>query len=398
MPAVAPPSSIRAALLAAVAVALASGCSGTIDETIDSVLPKREATYKSSRSLPPLEVPPDLSSSALGDSLQVPGDAAGSATYSQYETASQQVASVGGTGVLVDPSNVRIERAGDERWLVVEAPPAQVWPRIRDFWLEQGFLIQVEDPSIGIMETDWAEKRAPIKGGIVRGLLSKLSNAVYGVSTRDKFRTRIERGTTEGVTEIYVSHRGAEEVVSEAPTSRPAADDVRSWQPRPADPELEAEMLARMMVFFGDDENDARQRIAEAEPRPERALLQRDGGGSLLTLEEPFSRAWRRTGLALDRVGFTVEDRDRSRGLYFVRYVDPERDARGQEEKGFLSKLAFWKSDDTRDTSRDAYLISLLGGRNGQDSTQVVVLNPEGQREASGTAERILDLLHKQLK
>lgn len=398
MAAAALPSSFRAAVLAAVAAALGTGCSGTIDDTIDRVLPKREATYKSSRSLPPLEVPPDLSSAALGDALQVPGDAAGSATYSQYETASRQVASVGGTGVLVDPSNVRIERAGDERWLVVEAPPAQVWPRIRDFWLEQGFLIQVEDPSIGIMETDWAEKRAAIKGGLMQSLVSKLSSAFYGVATRDKFRTRIERGASGGVTEVYVSHRGAEEVVSEAPSSVPSADDVRSWQPRPADPELEAEMLARMLVFFGEDEDDARQRIAEAEPRPERARLQRDGGGSLLTLEEPFSRAWRRTGLALDRVGFTVEDRDRSRGLYFVRYVDPERDARGQEEEGFLSKLAFWKSDETRDVSQDAYLISLVGGRNGQDSTQVVVLNREGQREASSTAERILDLLHQQLK
>lgn len=386
-----------AASLSAAAMALAA-CSGTIEDTIDSVMPQREATYKSSRSLPPLEVPPDLSSSSLNDSLKVPpGSNAGSATLSDYNSASQQVAAVGSSSVLGEPSNVRVERAGDERWLVIDAPPAQVWPRIRDFWLEQGFLIEVEDPSIGIMETDWAEKRAAIKGGMIQGLVDKLSNAFYGVATRDKFRTRLERGGSPAATEVFVSHRGAEEVVKTAAANRPAADNVRSWQPRPADPELEAEMLARMMVFFGNAEEAARERIAEAPSRPELAQMQRDGDGSVLTLSETFSRAWRRTGLALDRVGFTVEDRDRSRGLYFVRYVDPERDASGNKE-GFFSKLAFWKGEQTRDTSGDAYLISLVGGRDGEDQTQVVVLDREGQREDSGTADRILGLLHEQLR
>ncbi len=377
--------------------ALLAGCSGTIDETIDSVMPKREATYKSSRSLPPLEVPPDLSSTTLNDSLQVPEPRGGSATLSEYNDASRQVAAAGSSGVLPDLAAARVERSGDKRWLVVQAPPAQVWPRLRDFWLEQGFLISLEDPSIGIMETDWAEKRAPIKGGFIQGVMSKLSSAFYGVATRDKFRTRLERGNEAGVTEVYVSHRGAEEVVNEAARSSPSADDIRSWQPRPADPELEAEMLTRLMVYFGTTEEDARQRIAETDQRPERAEMQRDGGGSVLTLKESFSRAWRRTGLALDRVGFTVEDRDRSRGLYFVRYVDPDKDVTGKDE-GFFSKLAFWRGDGTRDTSRDAYLISLVGGRDGDDNTQVVVLNKEGERESSATADRILTLLHEQLR
>ncbi len=378
--------------------ALLAGCSGTIDDTIESVLPKREATYKSSRSLPPLEVPPDLSSATLNDSLQVPEARGGSATLSEYSSASRQVAAAGSSAVLPNLSGARVERSGDKRWLVVDAPPSVVWPRVRDFWLEQGFLIAQEDASIGIMETDWAEKRAPIKGGFLQGLVQKLSSAVYGVATRDKFRTRLERGAQEGVTEVFLSHRGAEEVVNEAARSTPSAEDLRSWQPRPADPELEAEMLTRLMVFFGQGEEQARQRIAQAPDRPERARMQRDGGGSVLTLQESFSRAWRRTGLALDRVGFTVEDRDRSRGLYFVRYVDPDKDAKGKSEKGFFSKLAFWRGDDARDTSQDGYLISLIGGRDGEENTQVVVLNKEGEREAGATADRILTLLHEQLR
>jgi outer membrane protein assembly factor BamC len=393
------PRVARATLGAAFAVigSLLAGCSGTLDDTIDSVLPKREATYKSSRSLPPLEVPPDLSSATLNDSLQVPEATAGSATLSDFTGANRQVAAAGAETVLPDLATARVERSGDKRWLVVDATPGQIWPRVRDFWLEQGFLIQIEDSSIGILETDWAEKRAPIKGGFIQGMMSKLSSAFYGVATRDKFRTRLERAEQPGQTEIYVSHRGAEEVVKEAALSTPSADDVRSWQPRPADPELEAEMLTRMMVFFGTEEDSAKQRIAETRDKRDRALIERDGGGSVLKLQESFSRAWRRTGLALDRVGFTVEDRDRSRGLYFVRYVDPEKDASGAREEGFFSKLAFWR-DDSRDTSEDGYLISLIGGRDGADDTQVVVLNKEGERDSSATADRILGLLHEQLR
>jgi len=385
-------------VLAALAGGLLGGCSGTVDDALDSVLPKRDATYKSSRSLPPLEVPPDLSASTLNDSLQVPEGRTGSATLSDYTNTTQQVAAVGNTGVLPDLSTVRVERDGDERWLVVQAPPAQVWPQIRDFWLGQGFLIELEDPSIGIMETDWAEQRAAIKGGFISGLMSKLSSAFQGVATRDKYRTRLERGGEDGVTEIYISHRGAEEVITQAAQNVPSAEGSRSWQPRPADPELEAEMLARMMIFFGSADEEARETVAAAPARPERASMERDDDGSVLTLDETFSRAWRRTGLALDRVGFTVEDRDRSRGLYFVRYVDPDKDVKGEEDDSFLSKLAFWKGEDGRDTSRDGYLISLVGGRDGQDSTQVLVLNKDGERDVSPTADRILSLLHEQLR
>ncbi len=329
----------------------------------------------------------------------MPSGGTGADTFSNYSNTAEKVSNQGSAGVLPDLENVRVERAGDKRWLVVIASPSQVWPQVRDFWLAQGFLIQVEDPSIGIMETEWAEQRAAIKGGFIQGLFERMSSAFYGVATRDKFRTRLERGDDKSETEVYISHRGAEEVAVSKKINNTVTDteDARVWQPRPADPELEAEMLGRMLVFFGIEENTARQRIAQTRKRPSRVKLEHDSAGvGLLSLREPFSRAWRRTGLALDRVGFTVEDRDRSRGLYFVRYVDPDRK---KEEKGFLSKLAFWSGDDAeRNTEDDAYLISLVGGRDGQKNTQVVVLDKKGQRDGSATADRILSLLEEQLR
>ncbi len=382
------------AVLSLALAMLAAGCSGSLSDVVDRVVPG-EPVYKSSRSAEPLEVPPDLSSSTINDTMAIPAGApaSGEATYSEYQR--QQAGAGAGSatrvaGVLPQIRNVRVEHLGDKRWLVVRADPAQVWPRVRDFWLQQGFLIAMEDPGIGIMETDWAEKREQFRSGISK-FLSKLSSALYGAAIRDKFRTRLERGADPGTTEIYVSHRGVEEIIKE--TDRKRGETLRKWQPRPADPELEAEMLNRLMVSFGIEQQQARQMVASRSERQARARLMRDNqGGSVLEVSEDFSRAWRRTGLALDRVGFTVEDRDRSRGLYYVRYVDP--DTATKSDGGFFSKLKFWGDGDAK-KGASAYLISLTGA---DENTSIVVLDERGERERSATAERILGLLEAQLR
>ena len=373
----------------AAALCVLSGCSG-VDERLGDVLSGGEADYKSSKRLPSLEVPPDLSSQTIQDSMEVPG--AGSATWTDFSA--EDAVTDQGSGLLLNFSQVRVERSGDERWLVVDASPDAVWPQVRAFWLQQGFAIEVDEPGIGIMETDWAEERTKFPGGIFGRLLGELSTALTGAAVRDKFRTRIERGTQSGVTEIYVSHRGAEEVgpSSTRQNAQSGAEARRVWQPRSADPELEAEMLARMMVFFGVQKDAARKNVAEVPERPARARIVKDSSGaSVLSLDDDFARAWRRTGLALDRIGFTVEDRDRSRGLYFVRYVDPDQDI--GEEEGLLARLAFWREDPGLEPAE--YLINLIGG---DEVTQVIVLDSEGERSTDASADRILNLLHAELK
>ena len=387
----------RPLLLAAgslLALGLAA-CSGTADDLLNPILPEREAAYKSSKTAPPLEVPPDLSSATLNDTMVVPSLAQGSATYSAYVNGTQ-VAMASVNGVLPRLNGVRIERAGSERWLIVDVPPGVVWPKVRDFWLSQGFLIQLEDPSIGIMETDWAEKRTIFDGGASSNFFSTLSSALYGATTRDMYRTRLERGTIPETTEVYVSHRGAE-YVSTGKISRAldatGSEEVYVWQPRPSDPELEAEMLSRLIITFGIKKDAATTLVAAAAERPPRAHIVRDGeGASVLDLQDNFSRAWRRTGLALDRVGFTVEDRDRSRGLYYVRYIDTDKVDSGKDDS-FFGTLKFWGDDEPLD--QNEYLVSLVGK---QSTTQIVILDTDGKREHGETADRILGLLHEQLK
>jgi outer membrane protein assembly factor BamC len=289
--------------------------------------------------------------------------------------------------VLPKVGDVRVERAGTQRWLVVPGTPDKLWPVVKEFWQEAGFVVNVEKPEAGVMETDWAENRAKIPESGVRGFLGRALDSLYSTSERDKFRTRLEPGAQPGTTEIYISHRGMEEVfISEG------KDQLR-WQPRKPDPDLEAEMLRRMMVRFGVETERAQTQIAAASVQPQ-AKLSRGADGSLLALNDQFDRAWRRVGLALDRVGFTVEDRDRSKGLYYVRYIDPNTDVKTTEDKGWFSRLKFWSSS-PRVQSKEQYRILVQGDNAG---AEVRVLDKDGAREQSETANRILTLLYDQLK
>ena len=373
---------------AVVAASLLAGCSGNI-------LPEsKKIEYKSAGKLPPLEIPPDLTQQSRDDRYVVPDTAAskGSATYSAYSTErSGQARTTTAQDLLPQVDKMRIERSGTQRWLVVAGTtPQQLWPNVKDFWQELGFLVNVELPEAGVMETDWAENRAKISQDFIRNTIGKVFDSAYSTPERDKFRTRLEKGGEAGTVEIYISHRGMYEIYTNEARSE------TKWQPRPADPELEAEMLRRLMVRLGVDESRAKTLVAAADPRQERAKLTRAGDGvGTLQLEEPFDRAWRRVGLALDRVGFTVEDRDRSQGLYFVRYVDPEVDNKKTEDKGFLSKLAFWRGSSSDKPTQAQYRIQVKAGG---ESSSVQVLTREGGVDRSETSRRILGLLHEQLK
>ncbi|MGB4064618.1 MAG: outer membrane protein assembly factor BamC [Azonexus sp.] len=367
--------------LSVLAIALA-GC---------GVLPdSRKIEYKSAGKAPTLEVPPDLSQITRDDRYLVPDVAGkGSATFSAYSADRTPQAQAQNSVVLPQVDKVRVERSGNQRWLVVAAAPDKLWDTVKDFWQETGFIISVERPEAGVMETDWAENRAKIGDDIIRNTVGRLLDSLYSTGERDKFRTRFEPGTTPGTTDIFVSHRSMEEVYTST-----AKDDTR-WQPRAADPELEAEMLRRLMVRLGSEEKRAEASIASVKAEPRAKLAKSDDGAGTLEVLERFDRAWRRVGLALDRVGFTVEDRDRSRGLYFVRYVDPELDNRSKKDDGFLSKLAFWKSTEPPASSKVQYRIFVSDA--GEQST-VKVLSNEGGTDKSETAKKILGLLLQQLQ
>ena len=349
----------------------------------------KKIDYKSARQVSPLELPPDLAGMRTDDRFALPSSG-GVATFSGY-TADRAAAPVTGAGnVLVAIEGMRIERAGTQRWLVVPGNADALWPDIKDFWMELGFILNIDRPEIGVMETDWAEDRARIPMDFVRATIGRVFDGLFSTSERDKFRTRLEEGKEPGTVEIYISHRGLKEVYTSDREERTV------WQPREPDPELEAEMLRRLMVRLGFEEERAAVAMTRVE-LPQRATLQTGAEGqTLLVVDEAFDRAWRRVGLALDRTGFTVEDRDRSQGLFFVRYIDPDADARSQRSPGLLSRMAFWRDRGGQAVAGGSEFRIRVVSEAGQ--SVITVLSREGGEDRSATARRILELLHQQLR
>lgn len=373
--------------LAVAALILAAGCSSS------GTAPAGSVDYKTAATLPPLDIPPDLTVPSRDGRYALPDGAKSATTLSGYQ-AGRTAQAAPGTGAVLPAvrEGIRVERDGSQRWLVLNDPPEKLWPVLREFWQENGFALRLEQPELGIMETDWAENRAIITESWVTRSLGSWLRSAHGTDERDKYRTRLERTPTGG-TEVYISHRGLTQINSKAEGFE--GSETLGWQARPADPELEVEFLRRLIVRLGTPEERAKSMVATAQP-PQRATLKKGlDGNELLEVFEPFDRAWRRVGLALDRVGFTVEDRDRQKGVYFVRYADPEAEIeRRKAEKSMFSWLAFWREDEPK-VKAEQYRVAVAGET---DTSRVQVLDKNGAAESSPTSRRILTLLHEQLK
>ena len=361
-----------------------------------SVFEEKKIDYKSlgGARLPTLEVPPDLVVPASDNRYAVPDvNPAGSATFSAYDKArADKPKAAGEQALLPRVDRASIERAGTQRWLLVQAPAVEVWSVVKDFWQENGFIITLEQPDTGVLETDWAENRSKVPQEGIRKWIGKAMDNIYSTGERDKFRTRLESTAGSNATEIYVSHRGMVEVFEGTQGGSDQGQGRTMWQPRPSDPELEAEMLRRLMLRFGIEESRAKVLIAEKAAPPRVTLGKSSDGTASLTIPDAFDRAWRRVGLSLDRIGFAVEDRDRAGGIYYVRYADP--DANTRKDKSFLSKLAFWSGDDAKAKTLK-YQVRLKAGG---ELTSVGVYMEDGKPANNETGSRILGLLHEQLK
>lgn len=363
-----------AALAAAAAVMLAAaGCTYVSRPPP----PPSDTPYQRDTRQASLEVPPDLTRSGIRDAYPVPGtDDPGDAA----------------DAVLPRVEGVRIEREGALRWLVVEAEPAEIWPSLREFWRRQGFGFDTDDARVGVLETGWAEKRVDLPVGGVRRFLARFKRFAYTYAVRDRFRTRVERGAEPGLTEIHVTHRGAEEQVR---------GDTYAWAPRPSDPELEAEMLGRLMYFLahGDDAAVDPAAVAAAgdAAEPRAGVMDDSGGGKYIRLNEGFDRGWRLVRRALDRGGFTVVDLDRSAGFFLVRYIDPDAGAEDEEKRGWLSRLAFWRDRSKKEMPEDVEFRIVLERGDGPP-TRVVVHDAKGVRDTGESAGRILVALAENIE
>jgi outer membrane protein assembly factor BamC len=358
-------------LLALAAVVSLSACSTLQGDRID---------YKSTTKGSTLEVPPDLTAISRDSRFNVPGVAVTASGFAAGQT--QAGVPVAASSL----SDVRIERSGNQRWLVVNRPADQLWSSVRDFWQDSGFLLNTDRSDIGIMETDWAENRAKLPQDFIRSTLGKVLDGLYDTSERDKFRTRLERNGNS--TEIYITHRGMVEKLTGGTGSSQINADRAVWEPRASDPELETEMLRRLMLKLGVGQEQAKSQAAAGVTTKVSSRVANINGTPVVQVDDGFDRAWRRVGLSLDRTGFTVEDRDRAQGIYFVRYVEPKADSK---EPGFFAKLFSGSKD-------EAPLKFRIALRSQGESTTVSVLNTAGSPETSANAQRIVKVLADDLR
>ena len=393
-------------LVAVAVLALLPGCTST-----EGLFGGEKVDYRTEAvKTRPLDVPPDLSQLARESRYQ-PVGASGGAVTASSAAAGPVVATATATAAVaatVAPNkleNLRIERAGQQRWLVVaRETPEQLWPKLKAFWEKTGFTLVLDNPQVGVMETNWSENRAKLPNDVVRNLLGNLARNLFDTGERDLYRTRLER-SADGNVEIYISHRGIEEVVG-----GPLRDQT-SWRARASDPDLEAEMLARLMLTLapgtttatptagteGAGGRRAAQAVAAAASAvaavpqaPARARATASGERAAMQIDDAFDRAWRRVGLVLDRGGFTVEDRDRALGIYYVRYSDPK--VAGQEEPNFFARV-FGGAKDPQTPVR--YRIVLKGEGN---KTSVDVLTSDGGTASGENGQRIVARLVADLR
>ena len=333
----------------------------------------------------PLEVPPDLTAVGANANFSVPQ----SAVLANEAQPQKQTGNV-----LPEFENAKLVQADGVRWLVVKGDPVKTWPEIRDFWLSHGFILTQENEVSGVMETDWLENRAALPTDFVTNLLRKVADSFISTGELDKYRTRIERGSEPGTIEIYVTHRGMREVFADGSQESSGGSTVgvqkTIWTPRPSDPELEVEMLKLMLQQFGMTKEQATTAVKSTTTVATRATL--TDSGTKLELKDTFDRAWRRVGLAFDRIGYTVEDRNRSEGTFTVQRAA----ANIEKEKttDYLGGLAFWRNKENAETNAaQQYQVSLTQEL---DRTMIIVRPLTGGDEA--TSKRILQDLLLQLK
>ncbi|WP_206951916.1 outer membrane protein assembly factor BamC [Trinickia acidisoli] len=367
---------IRAAALV-FAISTLAGC-----DTLNDWFSSDRVDYKATGSAPPLQVPSDLTEATVKSQYTAPPVTAalGGAPKRNVTVAGN---SSEGVPTAQDPLGMHIERDGDRRWLVIDGrTPDQLWPQLEEFWRDNGFVLKTDSPATGIMTTDWAENRANISDDWFRRTIGHVIDFAYSSGTRDRFRTLVVRGAG-GATDVSITHSALEEVLTGQDK------DSSRWVERPRNPVLEAVFLSKLMEKFGLTDAQSKQLLVDAQPAAAPAKIDMSGGATTLALADRFDVAWLRVGLALDRTNFTVDNRDREKGIYYVRYADSEQELKGD---GLFGKLFFSKSSKQKPTKE--FLVNVHANGAG---TEVSVVDASGQIDTSSEAKSLISLLHAQL-
>jgi len=270
--------------------------------------------YYSNKSVKSLIIPPDLTKPNYEKSFRI----------SEYSDVKQDFVSFDNNEekpekvkIIQNKEDIKIEKSGKRRWLVVNKDADYLWEMSRDFLKKEGFSIKNSNKKIGIMETEYLENYPEVPDqniGIIRSMLRKALAQRYALPIVDKYRIRIEP-IENNVSEIHLSLSSMQEVVTNSGND----NENTIWQVREKDVALETEMLYRLMLFLGGDEAKSKERIVNAKEKKITLVSQGEGinGFGKLTFNLSLIETWDNLAWALDQLNIDIYDKDlKERAIY----------------------------------------------------------------------------------
>jgi outer membrane protein assembly factor BamC len=359
-------------LLIFVLTLIACGASNTGDRYLDTSLGQ------------PLEMPPDLAKFETESSFDLPDGFAGS-----NKTERNKVP------VLAMIDTLQLQGNGDFYWLSVEEPVENLYQQVKNFWALEGYGLIVDEPVIGIMQTEWIYKD---EGDSKKDLTwwEKILEAGDYSASQDQFKTRIERDPEgRNINRIYIAHRGTE-TVQEIRVGNQRRDDIGTddWHFRRSEPELEIEMLSRLMIFLGLRREAVDKQMAQSGLFKPRAWLEHnvDESSPYLILKDSYHIAWNRIHHLLQRMNFeiVVAEFERSFSGEGTLVVETES-VETVEDTGFFS---FFGDSDKRNTRK----FKLSFSEETHEFTRVDLIDENGDPDSSPEGAEFLSMLFEQIK
>jgi outer membrane protein assembly factor BamC len=364
---------MKLALLAVLVlqVVLLAACKSGYDGYSDSALGQ------------PLELPPDLDAYQTESKFELPAAFSGGGEDTQS----------GKIPILARVDSIKLEGSANMYWLQVAEPVDNLYQLVKNFWAAEGYRLNVDEPVIGLMQTEWIYKDV---GGIedTGSWFKDLFTTEDLSASQDQYRTRIERDDTGNLNRIYIAHRGTEYnyVLT---NDGPRADEVRSndWVFRPPEPELEIEMLSRLMIYLGLQENEVQRQQANVKLFKPRASLHvdTDEGSPFLILNDVYQIAWNRVFHQLERMNieilsFEFKSGFSDEGVIFIRA--PTLEITGEE--GFFS----FQSEEKEGSIK----LTLVFAEETNQTTRLMLENEKGEFDTSPEGNDFLNLLFNKIK
>lgn len=276
----------------------------------EGVFRDRQGEYLEAGTIPRTEIPEGLDGFVIDDLLVIP-----------------EIGNLGAQPFLDAPRprpiqgasdrEVVIQRMQDRSWIVVDASPGEVWPRIRDYWRQEGVEISTENPTSGVMDTAWF---------IVDG----------NVLTREKFRVIVDTGFQDNSSEIRLLHLSA-------PQATPMFEQV-NWPAASVDVEVEYRMLSDLSIYLADvadlyQASSVSFLAGNISSTGKANIFTTPAGADVLQLQAEYSRCWAAVGRALTRAGMEITSESSDLGMYEVLYVPGGEEDEEEEEPGFFTKV-----------------------------------------------------------